>query len=131
MSLKELQDILMPVFEKYRKHIIFAYLFGSYAKGELTPLSDIDIAVFLEKGTKHSYFDLKLSIHADFCRVLKRDDVDVIVLNTINNFVLLDAIVREGKILFERDRVLREDFEIKTLHQSIDFKEHRKAIIGA
>ncbi len=120
----------MPVFEKYRKDIIFAYLFGSYAKDGLTPLSDIDIAVFLEKGTKQSYFDLKLSIHADFCRMLKRDDVDVVILNTVNNIVLLDAIVREGKILFERDRVLREEFEIRTLHQAIDFKEHRKAIMG-
>ena len=30
--------------------IIFAYLFGSYGKGRIHPLSDVDIAVYLKEN---------------------------------------------------------------------------------
>ena len=48
------EDII-SVTSKYladRDDIIFAYLFGSYAKGNQTHLSDIDIAVYM-KYDKH------------------------------------------------------------------------------
>jgi UDP-N-acetylenolpyruvoylglucosamine reductase len=64
------------------------------------------------------------------CRVLKRNDIDVIVLNTTTNIVLLDEIIRGGIVLVDRDVDLREEFEQKILHQAIDFKEQRITFIG-
>lgn len=46
LSLEEIRQRLMPVFEKYR--IRRAFLFGSYARGEATSESDVDIRI--EKG---------------------------------------------------------------------------------
>ena len=130
MTSNDITEKLRSVIEKYKNHIIFAYLFGSAAKNDLRPLSDIDIAVFFHKGEKESYFDLKLAIHADICRVLKRNDIDVVILNSTTNLMILDEIVRYGILLFEGDKNLREEFEHKILHLAIDFKEQRKAVVG-
>ncbi len=124
-----IRNAVLPVFEKYRDKIIFAYLFGSVAEAETSPLSDVDIAVFLS-GTKESFFDIKLSLYADFCRALKRSDVDVVILNTAANIILLDEIIRYGLVVYDSNTELREDFELKVLHQAIDFKGQRLAIIG-
>lgn len=130
MTSNDITEKLRPVIEKYKDHILFAYLFGSAARNDLRPMSDIDIAVFLHKGEKGSYFDLKLAIHADICRVLKRNDIDVVVLNITTNLMILDEIIRHGVVLFDGDRDFREAFEHKILHQAIDFKEQRKAVVG-
>ena len=66
----------------------------------------------------------------DFCRVLKRNDIDVVVLNTTTNIVLLDEIIRGGIVLVDRDIDLREEFEQKILHQAMDFKEQRIVFLG-
>ncbi len=121
---------LEPVFEQYEKRLLFAYLFGSTVRGN-GPSSDIDIAVYFTKGTPELYFDEKLSLHADLCRALKRSDVDVVVLNNAVNIVLLDEIVRTGLVLVDRDPVARTDFELKILHQALDFRSHRLAVMGA
>lgn len=122
-------DKLRSVIEKHKNHIIFAYLFGSAARNDLRPMSDIDIAVFFHRGETESYFELKLAIHADICRALRRNDIDVVVLNTTTNIMLLDEIIRHGVVLFDKDMDFREVFEHNILHQAIDFKEQRKAVV--
>ena len=122
--------LLLPVFERYADSVVFAYLFGSAAKEEVTALSDIDIAVYLSYGTREFYSDTKLSLYADLCRALRSNDVDLVILNTSKNIVLLDEIVRNAVVLYDRDSDLREDFEVKVLHRAIDFKEQRFAVMG-
>jgi len=51
---------------------VFAYLFGSAAQNNLSQLSDID--VFNYKRMDESYFEIKCSLYADLCRVLKRNE---------------------------------------------------------
>ncbi|MBI4654799.1 MAG: nucleotidyltransferase domain-containing protein [Nitrospirae bacterium] len=127
---KDIKESLTPIFEKYRGLVVFAYLFGSAALKETTPLSDIDIAVYFGDVKERALFDLKFSFQADVCRALKRSDVDVLVLNTARNIVVLDEIIRKGILLFDEDKGLREDFELTVLHRTIDFKTQRLAIIG-
>lgn len=130
MSLKNIKKTLLPVFERYGAKVVFAFLFGSAARGELAPLSDIDIAVYLSKENSRDFFDLKLSLHADICRALRRNDVDIVVLNTAVNLMLLEDIIRNGTVLYDRDMGVREAYEVRTLHQAIDFKTQRFAIMG-
>ena len=130
MTNNDIIDKLNPVIERYKDRIIFGYLFGSAARNDLRPLSDIDIAVFIGKIDEESYYDLKLAIHADICRVLKRNDIDVVILNTTTNIMLLDEIVRYGVVLIDGDRNSREEFEHKILHQAIDFKGQRRTLVG-
>jgi hypothetical protein len=40
--------------------------------------------------------DLRLELYADCCRVLKRNEVDVVMVNKAKNLFLMDEIVRNG-----------------------------------
>lgn len=130
MDIAGIEKPLQPVFLKYSNDIVAAYLFGSAARREITQKSDIDIAVFLRGARRDSVLDLRLSLHADLCRALRRDDIDLVVLNTSANLVLLDEIVRSGILLFDGDTDVREEFESRTLHDSIEFKQHRLKVMG-
>ena len=123
-------DLVSPLFEAYRDKVSFAYLFGSTAEERMSPLSDIDVAIFLESEERQSQFKLKMALHAELCRMLNRNDIDILVLNTVNNIVLLEEIVRHGRVIFDGNEDLREDFEQKVIHRAIDFKLQRLATMG-
>lgn len=130
MSLKDIKKTLLPVFEKYGDRVVFSYLFGSAAREKPSPLSDIDIAVYLSKNDSRDFFGLKLSLHADICRALGRNDVDLVVLNTAANLMLLEDIIRNGIVLHDGDIEARDTYEGRVIHQAIDFKAQRFAIMG-
>ncbi|MBX6422340.1 nucleotidyltransferase domain-containing protein [Thermosulfurimonas sp. F29] len=122
---EEIRDRVSEVWEDFPE-VRFAYLFGSRAEGKAGPLSDVDIAVYLEPYT-HSRF---LELYAALSRALKLDHLDLLVLNRTHNLILLEEIIRHGLLLFERDPDLRMDFELETLHLALDFRERRKRIFG-
>ena len=121
---------LRRALERRRDQVLFAYLFGSLAERKEGPLSDVDVAVFLTNKCATSHFDVKLSLLADFCRALGRNDVDVVVLNHTRNLMLLDGIIRSGVVLLDQDPQLRADFELTALHRTIDFRTQRAAVMG-
>jgi uncharacterized protein len=121
---------LLPVFEKFGDKIVFAYLFGSAAKGEATAKSDIDIAVYFSGDIPESHFQDRLSLYADICRALKSNDIDLLVLNSAANLIMLEDIVRHGILLYDRNPDLRDEYELKILHLAIDFREQRLAVMG-
>lgn len=130
MNASYIKTILSPVFEQYREKVLFAYLFGSMSQNTPYPPADIDIAVFLTDSTPESYFETRLSLYADLCRALKTNNIDIVVLNTTKNIMLLNEIIRHNVMLIEMDRSAREAFEIKILHQAIDFREQRLSVMG-
>jgi uncharacterized protein len=130
MDMEQLKIELAPVFSIYHKEIIAAYLFGSTAKGVTSPLSDIDIAVLLRHSDKTSGATLKFRLYADLCRKLKRNDIDLVLLDLSGNLILNDEIVRHGKVLFTTDDEAREEFELNVLHRHTDFKFQRQYAMG-
>lgn len=128
----EISEKLKTVLERHRDQVAFAYLFGSSLLDQVRPLSDVDIAVYLSDETEADYLWIKFALYADFSRVLKRNDVDVVILNGLTNLFLLEGIVKEGMVIFEEEggEAIRKDFELKILHQVIDFKDQRKTIMG-
>lgn len=78
--------------EKYQIEKI--YLFGSRARGDYHRTSDIDLAV---SGGDFDRF--ALDIDEDTSTLLKFDIVD---LNRIVHPELLDAIQKEGRVLYEK-----------------------------
>ena len=129
VSVPILKKTLSIVFQRH-KNVLFSYLFGSMAKDEVSPLSDIDIAVYLDNIDPNAIFDMKLSLHADICRALKMNNVDMVILNTLNNDMLIDDIIRHGIVIYDRNTALREYFEIMAIHRAIDFKTQRLAVMG-
>jgi predicted nucleotidyltransferase len=130
MDTKQLKIALAPIFSAYQEEIVAAYLFGSTAKGINSSTSDIDIAVLLCNRDKKSGAALKFRLYADLCRQLKRNDIDVVLLDLSGNLILNDEIVRNGQVLYVSDDVAREDFELKVLHSCTDFKLQRLYAMG-
>jgi len=130
MISNSIKEKLLPIFSKYSGNVLFAYLFGSAAQDNVSLLSDVDLAIFFSRQEGKSYYEIKCSFYADCSRALKRNDIDVVVLNTTRNIVLLDEIIRGGIVLVDRDIGLREAYEQRILHQAMDFKEQRIIFLG-
>jgi len=127
----ELEEKLKKAFKELENHgeikIEFAYLFGSYAEGTHTLTSDIDLAVYFASNPS---VDDELMLHAFLTRKLKTDKIDLLVLNRAKNLILLEEVVRKGKVLYDRNPELRKMFEYKIIHSAIDFKTQRKIFAG-
>ena len=81
-------------------------------------------------GTSPTTWLLTVFQRTKVLRTLKKSNVDLIILNASRNIILLDQIVRKGVILIDRDRELREEFEVRVLHEAIDFREQRVVMMG-
>ncbi|MEW6526124.1 MAG: nucleotidyltransferase domain-containing protein [Spirochaetota bacterium] len=123
MIIRDISYKLNVIFK--HNNVVFAYLFGSIAKNEISPSSDIDIAVYLKNSNSEKLFNTLLSIHLDTCRALKTNNVDIVILNTNYNLMLIDEIIRNGILLYDADPQFREEFECKMIHSAIDFKTQR------
>jgi hypothetical protein len=129
MKSDEIIEALSGVFQRHSA-VVFAYLFGSMVSGKTGPLSDVDVAVYLKGGTPEEKLDAKFGLYADFSRALMRNDIDVVVLNATDNLILLEEIVRNGRVIYDTDPDLRRDCEVKIIHRAIDFRTQRKAMMG-
>ena len=105
--------------------IQFAYLFGSYAKGDYDQRSDIDIAVYLKK--QYNNFDTKLKIHHKL-EVALRKEVDLIILNSAKNFKLLENIFDDGIVIKDSQDDSRIMYELDREHEIKDYKEFRRLL---
>ncbi len=127
-----LKDRLREAFEKFNLleqplKVEFAYLFGSIPEGLAGVLSDIDIAVYLNLSPS---LDEEIGLHLFLSRFFNTDRIDLVILNTAKNMLLQDDIIRKGVVVYDRNPVLREAFELNVLHNTIDFKEQRKVFLG-
>lgn len=125
----EIARILNPVFSVVPE-VVSAFLFGSLATGDGTSGSDIDIAVYVTDPKAFSFSD-KLTLHGDCCRALRRNDVDLVVMNQMRNLLLLEHILREGRVIYSTDSAELDYFMVTKLHQAIDFRLHRRRAMGA
>ena len=102
-------------------NILFAYLFGSFAKGEEHVRSDVDIAVYF----KEESFDEQLRVIYELSKLVKRD-VDLVVLNSSKNLLLAEDILREGINL--KSSELQEDYELKKWHEILDYRAFKRRL---
>lgn len=103
---------------KNEEKISAAYLFGSYARGANTPLSDVDIAVLLSETPKNL-----LEYHLHLINKLSSivgDNMDLIILNTAPP-MLKHQIIKHGRIIYSRSERERVIFEAKAECEYLDF----------
>ena len=101
--------------------IVALYCFGSYAGKRVGPLSDVDLAVLIDPQVpQNQYFNKRLSIHALAARILKTDEIDIVILNSAPP-LLAHRVLKSRKILYERDSAKRTDFEVQAIRRYLDF----------
>ena len=105
-----------------RPGVVLAYLFGSLARGDAGPLSDVDVAVKFSDQVRDRFGE-RLSIHDALCRHLGTDRIDLVDLDE-GSPVLRFNVVRDGVVLKEADQ-LRVPFEVKAMAEYFDTEHLR------
>ena len=98
------------------RKVKYAYLFGSFASGNSGPLSDLDLAVYLDG--RLDFFNCRLKLMEALAKVLKTENFDLVVLNNAP-IVLKHEVVRNGVILKD-DRPRRVMFESRAVRAFLD-----------
>jgi predicted nucleotidyltransferase len=119
--IRELPEILAG-----RSEVVFAYLFGSAARGELQPSSDVDIAVFLASDV--DLLEARADLIALLSRHLGTDRVDVVLLNEAPT-ALLGRILLDRRVLCDKEPFQRHRFESLALRQFHDFRLFERRLL--
>ena len=86
-----------------REEILEAYLFGSHARGEAQPHSDIDVAVYIDDVVANDgAWGYQAQLTTDLMVALGTNDVDVVVLNRAS-ILLYHRVLRDGVRFLSRD----------------------------
>ncbi len=115
------KDKLAPFFHE-KPEIIFAYLFGSLARGTAGKLSDIDLAIYvapfcLSQSGGYGYQGDKIVE----LQALLKSKVDVVLLNTAST-MLKFQVLKNGILIYCRSEKERRLFHEKTMAQYLDLK---------
>jgi hypothetical protein len=101
--------------------IVLAFLFGSYAQGKATSLSDVDIALLLSSEMpRDKYLHYQLRYSNLVSKILRDNRVDVVILNTASPLLAHEAI--KGRILFERSPEARVNYVVDVQRRFLDLK---------
>jgi predicted nucleotidyltransferase len=109
---------------KDEPNIAFMYLFGGLLNKKTSPLSDVDIAVYLKNIKIFDYLDTFSKI----TDILGTDEVDLVVLNN-TPISLAGRILQNKKVLIDNDPFLRHRYESLTLRKYFDFSVKEKDIL--
>ncbi|MEK7122749.1 MAG: nucleotidyltransferase domain-containing protein [Patescibacteria group bacterium] len=102
------------------------YFFGSRARGEQGPMSDYDFALYLDEDDPRTRSERHCKLIAEISHILQTDNIDVVLLNTIQEPELAYAIITEGELLHEREPH-RAIIEPRILNAYFDFYALLKA----
>lgn len=117
---KLFKDNLKSLLQEYDIKLI--YIFGSYAKGNNNANSDLDIAVLLNND--YDPMD-KLSLIGDLTSIFKRNDIDLVILNSANS-VLKHQVIKYGKLIFMENEDIKVNFEVRVLKEYMDMEPFRR-----
>lgn len=117
------EDILRRIASALDAHkeIAVAYVFGSF--NDSNAFSDIDIALLTgEKPTDSLNYELDLEIELEYA---VKYPVDVRVLNNAP-LAFCQNVIRNGRVLLQRDGNLHADFMGRILKEYFDFAPFRR-----
>jgi predicted nucleotidyltransferase len=110
----------VTAFLESRPEVQAAYIFGSVMTGRSRPDSDVDIAVLVsDKVMRGDAFRYRLDLMTSLMRILRRDDVDLILLNQAPA-LLAHRVLKKGKLIFERSASARVAFQVRTVNRYFD-----------
>jgi len=113
---RRLAELLGP-----REEILEAYLFGSRARGQAQPHSDVDVAVYIDDArADDTGYGYRASLTTDLMAGLGSNDVDVVVLNRAPP-LLYHRVLRDGVRLLARDLRATTTREGRAVSRYCDF----------
>jgi predicted nucleotidyltransferase len=125
--LGELAQYQQALGETFARHgVVLAYLYGSQARGDAGPLSDVDVAVLFGPDVPESErFDRVLRLIGELGSVFHRNDVTMVDLAAAPP-LLRHRIYHDGKVLYCIDDAIRVCFDTTALRDYIDTEPLRR-----
>lgn len=109
-----------------REDVIALFFFGSLANHKLKPLSDLDMALFLQEDmSKDRLFSRELDLMSLIAETLGTEEFDLIILNSAP-LRFAHQILKSGKRIFVKDQKKLADFQEAVIKKYIDFKYYRE-----
>jgi hypothetical protein len=106
--------------------IVFAYLFGGFGRGEIEPLSDVDIAIYLAENTPN--MAVKLELIGLMTGILGTDEMDVVLLNDAP-LSLAGRIQQSARLIVDKDPRRRHAYESLIRREFADFQIRERALL--
>jgi uncharacterized protein YutE (UPF0331/DUF86 family)/predicted nucleotidyltransferase len=100
------------------------YLFGSVARGDATATSDVDVAVLSDRAPESVLSGAALTLEGTLELHLGQS-VDLVSLNRAPAD-LVHRVLRDGAMVFDRDRSRRLRFEVDTRNEFFDLEPVRR-----
>jgi len=116
-----LEKKILGFFEKI-PHVILIVLFGSYAQGQASEQSDVDVAVLFDRSHVPQSGSL-IEWREDLSAVLEKD-VDLVCLNTTSP-ILGMQVHNHGKDLSVKNPMERDRYEMRLFKEYAELKELR------
>jgi predicted nucleotidyltransferase len=105
--------------------VLFAYLFGSVARGRAGPLSDVDVAVMVKDGVDLARRHLDLI--GAVSEAVGSDGADVVLLNEAP-ISLAFRVIRDGVVILSLDEKARIRHKAMVIDRYIDMAPMRKEL---
>ena len=118
ISIEEIRNKLSPIF--HDKRLCLVLLFGSAVSGKVHKKSDIDLAFLFDKPV-----DI-LMLTNKIIRLLHTDNVDVVDMKRASP-LLKYSVVKSGKLLYEREQGIFNEFYSLAFRMYVDTKKLRDA----
>lgn len=125
--LEDLERYKTALVEAFKRHgVVLAYLYGSQARGEAGPLSDVDAAVlFGHQVPERDRFEHMLQLIGELGSVFGRDDVSVVDLAEAPP-LLRHRVYYDGRLLYCTADAERVRFETTALRDYVDTEPLRR-----
>jgi predicted nucleotidyltransferase len=115
---------LKDIFEGDPRGTVAVYLFGSVARGDAGPDSDVDVGILFAVEPPATLDAPQFVIEAELERLLGRP-VQVVALNRASTD-LVHRVLRDGRLVLDRDRSARIRFEVRSRNQYFDMAPIRR-----
>ncbi len=116
MELNGIKEILDRI--KKIPEVVAIFLFGSQAKEETKPISDIDIAVIVDNPSRE--------IEADIGS-FSSQKIDLVLFHRLPLHIKFE-VLKYGKVLYIRDEEYLTDIELNVLREYLEFSHFYKNI---
>jgi predicted nucleotidyltransferase len=114
---------LRPFFEADARGATAVYLFGSVARGESRANSDVDLGVLFAADPPATLAAPQFALEGELERLL-HTTVQVVALNRASPD-LVHRVLRDGRLLLDRDRPTRIRFEVRSRNEYFDMARIR------
>lgn len=122
---KAIED-LGPFFSAFGNKVVVSYLFGSFATGTYTPLSDIDIEVLFDKELSQEVVEkLENEILEGLMKIFKTDEIDLIILNRAPLSVRY-GVLKTARIVYCSNIEKTVDFQAEVISAYLDIKPYKE-----